>query len=178
MIERVAGGHYPVMDCFASRTAACLTTLALAAGAVSCEEPLTCTSAQCVPLLVELRFASADNEPGEEVEVDIVTEWGEATFTCTVEANGFFSDCRQDDGGITMVPVISGDVAVLEFTIGRFEEGDDIGPRTVEVTARVGDEVLLDEAYNPTYEDHGEINGEGCGRCESAPEIVRDIERP
>ena len=151
--------------------------IALAASAVSCEEPLSCTLEECVALHVDLRFASADNEPGEEVQVDLVTEWGEATFTCAVGADGAFEACHDVVEGITLNTNADGDVTSLAFTIARSEDGRTTGPEMIEITARVGDEVLFEETFNPVYQDMGEINGEGCGTCEMAASIERDITR-
>jgi hypothetical protein len=150
---------------------------AVAAGVVSCDEPLTCTDEACVSLVLNLRFASADNQPGEEVQVDLVTDAGEATFTCAVGADGFFEACHDGAEGITLNSVLGDDSSALEFTMARSEGGRTTGPETIDVTARVGDDVLFEETFHPVYQDLGEINGEGCGVCEMAASIERDVAR-
>jgi hypothetical protein len=150
-----------------------MAVVAIAAGAASCEEPVSCTLEECIPLRVNLRFAIADNEPGEEVAVDVVTDWGERTFSCAVAADGFFENCHDSAEGTTLNTFSDADATVLEFTIGRSGGGSEM----VEVTARIGDAVLFTETFNPVYQDLGEINGEGCGTCERAATIERDIAR-
>jgi hypothetical protein len=68
-------------------------------------------------------------------------------------------------------------VSALQFSIGRSEGGGDMGSEMVQVTARIGDEVVFTETFNPVYQDQGEINGEGCGTCETAAAIERDVTR-
>lgn len=159
------------------RIGALMAVVAIAASGVSCEEPLSCTLAQCIPLNVNLRFASADNEAGDEVEVDVVTDWGEGTFTCAVGTDGFFENCHDSADGVTMNTFTDDDVTALQFSIGRSEGGGDMGSEMVDVTARIGDEVVFAETFNPVYQDRGEINGEGCGTCETAAAIERDVTR-
>lgn len=157
------------------RIGALMAVVAIVAGGMSCEEPLSCTLEECTPLHLNLRFASADNQPGDEVEVEIVTDWGTATFTCAVGTDGFFEDCHDSADGVTLNTFTDDDVTALEFSIGRSGGGGDMGSETVDVTARIGDEVVFMETFNPVYQDLGEINGEGCGTCEMAAAIERDV---
>jgi hypothetical protein len=154
-----------------------LILLGIVAGTVSCEEPTSCTLEECIPLTLDLRFASADNEVGDEVEVEIVTDWGTGTFTCAVGMDGLFENCHDSKEGITMNTFTDEDVSALQFSIGRSEGGGDMGSEMVQVTARIGDEVVFTETFNPVYQDQGEINGEGCGTCETAAAIERDVTR-
>jgi hypothetical protein len=142
-----------------------------------CDDERTCTLMGCdAPLTIVLAGANGAPLPSSIYEIAMVIDDQPGSFVCgdSPELGGWF--CEEPEGfagfEVQAMPDQS-EPTTIAIQIVRHDDGDELGPESVEIDIIAADAPLVDTSFTPEYETF-EPNGPGCGRCDEP--VVERIE--